>query len=590
MKLNKPFKYLNFSLFTYKALLFCCLCFVFTDVFAQTKPFVVVLDAGHGGSDPGKNIKKTGYKEKVVALGIVLKTGKYLEKIPGIKVIYTRKTDVFVDLWKRGNIANEADADLFVSVHCNAHTSQAKGAETWVLGLHANERNLKVAKAENEVILQEENHKERYQGFDPKSPTSMIGLSLEQEDYLDQSLLLASLIQEKFENKLRRVNRGVKQAGFVVLYQTYMPSVLIETGFLTNKVEGKYLYSKAGQEQMSKAITNSILEYYKVQKVNVADSDFFEPTETVVSEEIESAVVIEETIESQKGYYKIQLASGKNKVRTYSRNFKGLKNVERVKVEGGYKYYLSKYNTQSEANSALKLAKKKGYSSAYIVPFNTDGTIRNGKIISPKKSINSVSVLVAGEFKGDKIEPDLLQNYYYKVQLAYGKNRISTSSYNFKGIKNVERVKVEGGYKYYMSKYNGIETVNKALVKAKSKGYASAFVVAFNQDGSIADVKEKVDVTESKKNKGGTILYKVQLASSTKKINTEPKNFHGLSRVKAVKVGRYYKYYYGQTTDFETAKSYLQTAKNKKYKSAFLVAILNNKRITLKEALKLQTN
>lgn len=472
MKLHTPFKYLKFSLFAYKVLFCCCLSLLCVNVFAQKKPFVVVLDAGHGGTDPGK-VGYKGAKEKDVALSIVLKTGVLLAKIPGVKVMYTRRKDVFVDLWKRGDIANEADADLFVSVHCNAHTSQAKGAETWVLGLHANERNLRVAKTENEVILQEQNHKERYQGFDPKSPTSMIGLSLEQEEYLDQSLLLASLIQQEFEKKLRRVNRGVKQAGFVVLYQTYMPSVLIETGFLTNRIEGVYLYSKAGQEQMAQAITNSIVDYYKVQQLNVADVGF---SEEIASKSIDEdgGKSIGSSLGKENVYYKVQLASGKNKVRTYSRNFKGLKNVERVKVEGGYKYYLSKYKTKTEANIALQLAKKKGYSSAFIVAFDTDGSIAN-----PKK---------------------------------------------------------------------------------------------------IVEIKE--ETTQEK------VLFKVQIASSTKKISTEPKNFHGLSGVEAVKVGDYYKYYYGKTTDLEKAKTYLKTAKNKKYNSAFLVAILNNKRITLKEALK----
>ena len=239
MKLIHIFKYHKFSVIRVIALFIVLISTVFSPVNAQHhKQFVVVLDAGHGGKDPGK-IGYKGAKEKDVALSIVLKTGKILATIPGVKVMYTRSTDVFVDLWKRGNIANDADADLFVSIHCNAHTSQAIGAETWVLGLHANEKNFRVAKAENEVILQEENHKERYQGFDPKSPTSVIGLSLVQEEYLDQSLLLASLVQQEFKNNLKRVNRGVKQAGFVVLYQTYMPSVLIETGFLTNRIEGK---------------------------------------------------------------------------------------------------------------------------------------------------------------------------------------------------------------------------------------------------------------------------------------------------------------------------------------------------------------
>lgn len=592
MILIPTFKYPKFYRLLNRMLVLCVLCCFVANGYGQQKQFVVVLDAGHGGKDPGK-IGYKGAKEKDVALNIVLKAGKILEKTPGVKVMYTRKRDVFVDLWRRGDIANEADADLFVSIHCNAHTSQAIGSETWVLGLHANERNFKVAKAENEVILQEENHEERYQGFDPKSPTSVIGLSLEQEEYLDQSLLLASLIQEEFEKKLHRVNRGVKQAGFVVLYQTYMPSVLIETGFLTNRIEGKYLYSKQGQQQMSNAIANSILDYYKVQQLNVADSDFLIENETVIPEKV--AEPLEEELFSeadQSVYYKVQLASGKRKVRTYSRNFKGLKNVERVKVDGGYKYYLSKYSTTSQANLALELAKKKGYTSAFVVAFNPDGSIYTQKKKTPevvkKEPIKIPPVVKEEAPKVIEVDEEKTQ-IYYKVQLASGRTKVSAEPKNFKGFKNVERVKVAGGYKYYLSKYTNVLLANEALQKAKSKGYPSAFMVAFNADGTIASKTTTVKEVQSEIQKD-QVVFKVQLASSTKKISTEPKNFKGLSEVEAVKVGGYYKYYLGKTTSFEKAKGYLKKAKEKRYKTAFLVAFLNKERITLKEALSLQTN
>jgi N-acetylmuramoyl-L-alanine amidase len=198
------------------------------------KKYTVVLDAGHGGKDPGK----VGYKkiqEKDIVLDLVLKVGNILSKKSNIKVIYTREKDVFIGLSQRGRIANKANADLFVSIHCNAHHTDAEGAETWVLGTHANSKNFEVAKIENSVILLEDNYKVDYKGFDPNSPESLIGLTLMQEEYLDQSIAMASLIQDEFTNELNRVNRGVKQAGFVVLHQTYMPSILIEAGFLPTK-------------------------------------------------------------------------------------------------------------------------------------------------------------------------------------------------------------------------------------------------------------------------------------------------------------------------------------------------------------------
>lgn len=222
-------------------------------------PFTVVLDAGHGGHDPGN--LGNGYLEKNIALSIVLEVGKALEREGGIKVIYTRDDDTFVDLYVRGEIANKAKADLFVSVHCDSHTSNAHGAGTFVLGLHANKQNFEIAKKENSVIYLEDNYETRYADYDINSPESVIGLTIMQEEFLDQSILLGKLMQDRFTGKLGRNDRKVKQAGFIVLHQTFMPSVLIETGFLTNKNEGKYLNSAKGQAEMGQAIAGAILEY-----------------------------------------------------------------------------------------------------------------------------------------------------------------------------------------------------------------------------------------------------------------------------------------------------------------------------------------
>ena len=170
-------------------------------------------------------------KKKIIALKVILEIGKELEKNPSIKVIYTRKTDVFVTLRGRAKIANEADADLFVSVHCNAHHSQAHGTETFVLGVANTQRNLEIAKKENEVIFLEEDYEKHYDGFDPNSPESTIGLTLMQEEYVDQSILLASLIENNFTNKLKRKSRGVKQTSLWVMHNTYMPSCFGGNGF-----------------------------------------------------------------------------------------------------------------------------------------------------------------------------------------------------------------------------------------------------------------------------------------------------------------------------------------------------------------------
>ena len=332
--------------------------------------FIVVLDAGHGGHDPGN--RGNGYFEKEIALNIILEVGKRLEKDPKIKVIYTRKTDVFVTLRGRAEIANNSDADLFVSVHCNSHNSAANGTETFVLGLHANQRNFEVAKRENEVIFLEEDYKTHYAGFDPNSPESMIGLTLMQEDYLDQSTQLAKFVQDNFTEKLKRNNRGVKQAGFWVLHNTSMPSVLIETGFLTYKPEGAYLNSNKGQEEMSTAIHKAIIDYKKLLDQNIGQNIYAESTTPMVVKEndpIETIEIPTPELIYNNIIFKVQLAASSNKLEPKPFNFNGLTDVSREKEGKLYKYF---YGYTSDYNKAKQLqseAQKNGYPECFIVAY-----------------------------------------------------------------------------------------------------------------------------------------------------------------------------------------------------------------------------
>lgn len=364
MKSQLFFKIKTKTNFKLHLVLIASLFFVFTNVFAQNKEFVVVLDAGHGGKDPGKTHKH--FKEKDIALNIVLEVGKLLEKEKNVKVIYTRKTDVFIGLKERGKIANKADADLFVSVHCNAHNSQAYGSETWVLGTHANHKNFEVAKAENSVITLEEDFETKYNGFDPNSPESIIGLTLMQEEYLDQSIHLASIIQDGFTNVLKRKNRGVKQAGFVVLHQTYMPSVLIETGFLTNNYEGAFLYSKKGQNQFANSIYKSVLTYINQLQVNTVVVD---PSIEAITKSSNESNNNENTSQEYKNVvFKVQIAAGR-KLDPKPYNFKGLDGVERARENGTYKYYIGNTSNYEEIQIFQQKAKKQGFKSAFIVAF-----------------------------------------------------------------------------------------------------------------------------------------------------------------------------------------------------------------------------
>ena len=287
-----------------------------SDVSAQSddNKFVVILDAGHGDGDPG-NIGN-GYKEKDIALKVVLEVGKALEKDPSFKVIYTRKTDVFLELYERADIANKADADLFVSIHCNSvGNPHPYGTETFVLGAKNSERNFEVAKRENEVIFLEEDYEKNYAGFDPSSPESTIAIGIEQEVYVEQSIVLARKIEDNFVNKAKRKSRGLKQASLLVIRNTYMPSVLVELGFLTNKQEGAYLNSKAGQSKMANSIKEAILSYKKEIDQNVGDSfvnntsnNETVTTDIIDTESSETTLTIDDVI------YKVQIAASSKRI------------------------------------------------------------------------------------------------------------------------------------------------------------------------------------------------------------------------------------------------------------------------------------
>lgn len=221
----------------------------------------VVLDAGHGGKDIG--CQGESHHEADVALAIIKDLGRQIEdSMPGVRVIYTRKTDVFVELDERAAIANRNHADLFISVHCNAGPRASHGTEVWTMGLHKTDANLGVAQRENSVILQEKDYQSRYDGFDPRSPQSHILFSLFQSAYITNSLRLAQRIDHSFRADVGRATRGVKQAGFLVLWKSTMPSVLVESGFLTNPTEENYLAGRTGQ----KAIASGIFQAFRAYK------------------------------------------------------------------------------------------------------------------------------------------------------------------------------------------------------------------------------------------------------------------------------------------------------------------------------------
>lgn len=381
MKRNLPFKQLKFF----------CIVFILSLpglVGQETKEdFIVVLDAGHGGKDTGN--RGNGYYEKYIALNITKMIGAKLQKQKGIKVIFTRKDDRFIPLKNRARIANQADADLFISIHCDAFTSpKAYGAGTFVLGLHRTKDNFRIAQKENSVIFLEDDYETTYDGFDPNNPESVISLLLMQETYQEQSIEAANTIQKSFVSNLNRKDRTVKQAGFLVLRETYMPSVLVEVGFLTNKKEGQYLNSKRGQQEMAATISKAILNY----KDQLAASVSTTAVDQKVSEEVniptEAFKDEKQTSPVNSGkrgiVFKVQIAASSRSLELTKANFKGLRGVSVLKGDKLYRYFYGQANQYKAAKRFKQKAIKAGYEHAFIVAFKDGIKIKISDAISPQ--------------------------------------------------------------------------------------------------------------------------------------------------------------------------------------------------------------
>ncbi len=292
----------------------------------------VVIDAGHGGKDPGAH--GVYAKEKDIVLAVALKLGNYIEKyMPDVEVVYTRKKDVFVPLSERAQIANKADANLFISIHANYIANpKITGTETFALGLHRTQDNLEVAKKENSVIVLEEDYSTKYEHFDPNSSESYIIFELYQNIYLNQSLEMADLVQHQFSERVGRRNRGVKQAGFLVLRETAMPGVLVELGFLSNSNEEKYLTSTEGQSLLASGIFRAFRDYKESfeakNNMDIKDNPVVANTDDVL--------------------YRIQVASSKKQIKRGTSIYKKFDELYEYQDGKYYKYAVGESNSFSD--------------------------------------------------------------------------------------------------------------------------------------------------------------------------------------------------------------------------------------------------
>ena len=375
-----------------KQRLFSLCCLVILSISISAKNFTVVIDAGHGGKDPGAVSANGKLHEKDVTLAVALMVGESItQNHPEVQVLYTRKTDKFVGLNDRARMANKADADLFISIHVNAAENRsAKGAETYTLGIEEarTERNLDIAKRENGVILLEENHEKTYANFNPNSPESYIIFEYMQSEFVKESIHIAQYVQANFANDANRQDRGVRQAGFLVLNATSMPSILVELGYISNVEEAKYLASATAQRRLSNCISKAFDAYYadlkKVsnapQYASVSSEGVAETTEVGLIEN-KATVVTSSDVKSDAPIFKVQFLSSSKKLLNGDSAFKGLSPVTYYYDKGLYKYT---YGDSANYNEILRMKKKvnEKFKDAFIVAFIKDKRVDTQQAIT----------------------------------------------------------------------------------------------------------------------------------------------------------------------------------------------------------------
>ncbi len=425
----------------------------------------VVIDAGHGGKDPGALGRTT--REKDIALKLALQLGEKIEKeFPDVNVVYTRKTDKFIELHNRAKIANDNNADLFISIHCNSveNNPNVHGSETFVLGLHKNKENLEIAKRENASILLEDNYKKNYDGYDPNSEVGHILLSMMQNNYLENSVSFASKIENNFTSSTSSKSRGVKQAGFLVLRQTFMPSVLIEAGFLSNSGDEAYLNSTVGQN----AITNSILKAFASYKKEM------DGTATSLAYSSTKPKTIESTIQEKNTPKEVVVTQKEVVVSTPPKPTSTSSSKSMPSYATG--------KTTSTATRTTTVSPKPTTSDSYVVKSTTVQTTTT----RPTTASTTTSGNVVKRYQ---VDPQVISSgpVEYTVQLASASRKGDLTGQKWSRYKDQLMIRYENNaYKYQVGTFNTISQARAKQAEVKRNGFSDAFVVAYKDGKKVS--------------------------------------------------------------------------------------------------------
>ena len=421
-----------------KYLFFAMMMVFSTFSFAQKKQnFVIVIDAGHGGHDAGA--RGVADYEKNITLDVSKRLAELIKKNhKDVKVVLTRDTDIFLELWERTRISNDNHANLFVSIHCNsADNKSATGTETFVMGLKRSNETDEVSKRENSVVFLEKDQ-ERYEKFNPNDPEAVIAFEIMNAAYKEQSIRFADLVEKGFVNRDFRKSRGVKQANFHVLRGNASPSVLVELGFISNYDEGTFLASDEGKDKTTTTIYEALKQFKKEydRRSGVEDED----------EKPKPVKKVEKPVEGKK--LKVRVMESKMKFSSTSPQLRGLTDLDVIQEGDNYVYYYGETDLQSRADDLLQTVKRKGFSGAKIVEFETNKKLEGGK--------------------------------NYRVQFMTSNKKYKDKDEKFNGLTNVLRVKEGGLQKYYYGSDKTMESAQKTLKQVQDKGFRNAFIVTFN--------------------------------------------------------------------------------------------------------------